>query len=62
MTTVYSAKKRVTNKNKQKFSDTKGFWEWNGYQKPHIKSSEEAIKSKLSTGNFDHSKIDSMIK
>jgi hypothetical protein len=63
MTTAYSAKKRFTNKNKnkQKFSDTKGFWEWNGYQKPHIKSSEEAIKSKLSTGNFDHSKIDSMI-
>ena len=58
MTTVYSAKKnKVT---KTKFSDTKGFWEWNNYQN-HIKSSEEAIKSKLSTGSFNHHKIDDMI-
>jgi hypothetical protein len=60
MTTVYSGKKKLT-KNKPKFTDTKGFWEWNSYQKPHLKSSEEAIKSKLSTGNFDHNKIDEMI-
>ena len=63
MTTVYSAKKRMTNKkkDKKKFTDTKGFWEWNSYQKPHINSSEETIKSKLSTGNFDHHKIDEMM-
>lgn len=63
MTTVYSARKRFTNKkkDKKKFTDTKGFWEWNSYQKPHINSSEETIKSKLSTGNFDHHKIDEMM-
>lgn len=59
MTTVYSGKKKKVTK--PKFTDTKGFWEWNNYQKPHLKSSEEAIKSKLSTGSFNHHKIDEMI-
>ena len=56
---MFNMKKPNTKSNNN--SNLRGNWEWNSYQKPQFSSNEETIKSKLSTGNFDHFKIDEMM-
>ena len=64
--TIYSHGKRFSKKKKdpKKTTETRGDWEFHFYQKPKrnaFSHEEQNIKATLSTGSFDHSKIDSLM-
>ena len=64
--TIYSHGNKFSKKKKEpkKNADTRGDWEFHFYQKPKRNASsnvEQKIKATLSTGSFDHSKIDELM-